>query len=657
MWWYGVGLDLFTLGKLAPRVLGIVNREVGAAFFVAYAFVVLLLTAAPLFQSFWLGELVDWIVGKEGRVVNTATILTSGILLMVAVQSLVGKLQGFMGDWMRRLLWYRSVVRGAHAIASLDLDDYRDQDMRETITRARENARWRFSTFADNQALFVLNVFGLIVAVYWLHDLGWWLAAIIAACVPELLVELSASRATRKLERREGEKWRAFWHTHWEVVSSNTVVEHQIAGTAGRYTWRTGWYGEALREGENRLRLAMLGWRIAALVLAFSVLAFATWRLIDQAIAGAVNPGQLTFYVGGLIGLAGTLTRIALNLHELARDGHAISDLFLVFDRSSVPAHGPSQKISEVQQSKGIHPQGFGTETGRMPSLDRAPEIVFDRVAFRHDKPKLRAEEASGEDGGEEFHFEELSLTIAAGEKLVIVGDSGAGKTTFAELISQVRRPTSGVIKVDGRRLSEIPRHEWWESLGVLLQRFDHPAPFTIREILALGSGLPFESLTDEVLWSALERAKAAEVVRKKRGGLNALLGKDFLGGTDLSTGEWQRLRLAALFLRNPWVLILDEPTSALDPLNASAVIEELFNLPDRSLILITHWLKNCPRADRILVFARGKIIEQGTHSELMNLNSVYARLYRAQMGEQEKSFIGTPSFPEVEPEASGVCS
>jgi ATP-binding cassette subfamily B protein len=203
------------------------------------------------------------------------------------------------------------------------------------------------------------------------------------------------------------------------------------------------------------------------------------------------------------------------------------------------------------------------------------------------------------------------------------VGPSGAGKSTLAALIPRFYEPTTGAISLDGRDTTEIPKRFLREAIGIVAQR-----PFlfdgTIRDNLLLGA----PTADDEALYKALAQANLEEFVRGLPEQLNTPVGEH---GLMLSGGQAQRIAIARVFLKNPPILILDEATSALDTFSEAAVQDALNRLAKgRTTLIIAHRLTTIRHATMICYLEDGKIVEQGSHTELVEANGRYKKLLHA---------------------------
>jgi subfamily B ATP-binding cassette protein MsbA len=235
--------------------------------------------------------------------------------------------------------------------------------------------------------------------------------------------------------------------------------------------------------------------------------------------------------------------------------------------------------------------------------------------------------------GAEEQALSEISLEIKRGETVALVGSSGAGKSTLADLLPRFYDPSEGRITFDGKDLREFSLRSVRRAMGVVSQDtflFNN----SIRYNLMYGS----EEKTETDLIDAAKRANAYEFIVNMPEGFDTQVGER---GVMLSGGQRQRLAIARALLRNPDILILDEATSALDTVSERLVqqaIEELCN--DRTTLVIAHRLSTIRNADKIVVMEKGRIVEVGSHSELIEKGSAYASLYDAQFSQENKDAL-----------------
>ena len=282
---------------------------------------------------------------------------------------------------------------------------------------------------------------------------------------------------------------------------------------------------------------------------------------------------------------------------------------------------GPVQEILAIQY-------GYSAASGALQrindvlDLDQEPQYPAKVNPFRENSPvSVAVKDLSFRySDKKEWVLNKLNFEIKRGEKLALVGESGGGKTTLVQLLLGFYQANSGAVCYGDASITEIGQSTVREHVATVLQ---HPVLFhqSIRFNLTLG-----REMSEEVMWQALEQAQLANVVKGLDKQLDSIVGRN---GIKLSGGQRQRLAIARMILQDPSVVIMDEATSALDMETERQLYQDLAPFfENRTTLIVAHRLSSIKQADRILVFEKGRIIESGTHENLLDLEGVYASLY-----------------------------
>jgi ABC-type multidrug transport system fused ATPase/permease subunit len=339
-----------------------------------------------------------------------------------------------------------------------------------------------------------------------------------------------------------------------------------------------------LQYAATRLREQPVIWSML-LVVAANVLVF--WMLASSAAAGSITLGEAVVYVQSAVGVS----MIAFGGFSWALDGSA----------------APVDAVLRLEPA--MRPAGSLRSGDRNADGTPAREIRLKDVTFAYP-------------GGSPV-LKDFDLTIAAGTSLAIVGQNGAGKTTLAKLLCRLYDPQSGAIEIDGVDLREFEIASWRSRVAAVFQDF-------VRLELPLRDNVAPAGAPDFVVQEALESAGAANLAS-----LDTVLARGYDDGTDLSGGQWQRVALAralAAVKMGAGVVLLDEPTAQLDVRGESEIFDRLLSATRHcTTILISHRFSTVRHADRICVLEQGRVIELGSHDELMALGGRYRTMFDLQ--------------------------
>jgi len=428
----------------------------------------------------------------------------------------------------------------------------------------------------------VLSIIGTAVVLLWMH---WKLALFILLLNPAVIYfTMVLGKRVKELKKRENSAFELFQQSLTETLDAI----HQIRALN--------------RERHYIAQVIDRARGIRTHTAAFS------WKS-DAA-------GRLSF----LVFLFGFDVFRALAMFMVLFSGLSIGQMMAVFGYLWFMM-GPVQEILGIQYAY-YGAKAALSRVNKLLRLQEEPEYPHLKNPFRGKRTVSLAVEDVYFSYGDTPVLNGVSLSIAPGEKVALVGASGGGKSTLVQVILGLYTPQSGTVRFDGVPIEEIGLDVVRSHVGTVLQ---HPALFneTVRMNLTLG-----RELTDDQLWRALEIAQLADTVRAMPKGLDTLIGRQ---GVRLSGGQRQRLAIARLVLSEPQVVILDEATSALDAETEARVHAALADfLEGRTTLIIAHRLSAVKQAGRALVFENGQIVEEGAHEQLIRRDGLYARLYGA---------------------------
>jgi ATP-binding cassette subfamily B protein len=478
----------------------------------------------------------------------------------------------------------------------------------------------------------ILQVIGICALLVSVHPL---LLLLPLAAIPSIAATLHSQRLATRLRESQAESNRVLRHVQDLTTEAAAAKEIRIFGLSGVLLERRRVLFEKLERARLRqsirlTALATVGWAFFAASLVALL-----WFLADQVVAGLLSVGSVVMVVGLGAQINVQLAILVSNVNWLIRTHSAVQKLVWLRDY----ARGARASVTPPRPA---------------PVPDTLHDgIRFQGVSFTYP-------------GTERAVLETLDLHVPAGSTVAIVGENGAGKTTLVKLLSRFYEPTSGSILVDGEDLRTFPVAEWRRRLAAGFQDFAR-LELIARESIGVGDttrlqpdgrdtsqlqvdaadtshfqaagGDTARHLADADIYAALDRAAAHDLASALPNGLGTQLGRSFENGVDLSLGQWQKVALGRAMLRqNILLLLLDEPTASLDAPTEHALFEH-FATAARDYaassgaitLLVSHRFSTVRMADLILVVADGRIVERGTHADLLRQNGLYHELYNLQ--------------------------
>lgn len=527
------------------------------------------------------------------------------VALGIAALWAAGQLLSSALSWVREVQAERvqdEVHRLIHLQAlRLDLSFYDHPESYDQLYRAQVDAISQPLALLESLGSLVQNGLGFLVlaAILWTYA-GWLPFLLVATALPGLILVARHILKEHRWHLAHTLEARRSRHVDWLITDQQAAAEIRLFGLGPHHRRMFEELRAGLREGKLRL----------------------------------VREGAITELGAGLLAWAGSLAGLGWMLHLTLAGRVRLGDLLLCFQafqqcqillRSLLEGAGKIYRsllfVENLDEFLKVQPAVVSGNLSQV-TLPVNQSIRFESVSFTYP-------------GGTHRALDRFDLEIPSGKVVALVGHNGAGKSTLIKLLCRFYDPDEGRILLDGADLRSFDQEELRRQIAVLFQDPVHYHT-TVRENIAFGD--IDELANHHRTWQAARDAGALEPIDRLEGGFDALLGKWF-GGAELSGGEWQRIALARAFFRQASLIILDEPTSAMDSWAEQDWLQRFRRLTaGRTALMITHRFTTAMHADIIHVLDRGRVVESGTHHELVALGRTYATSWTVQMRE-----IGVP--------------
>jgi len=589
---------VFAYSRRAIELVWTTSRPLSFAF----GALTLLAGAFPAAIAYVGALIVDAVVAAINTPEPARDAATSHALLLVVIEGLlVAALAGaqrgisLCQSLLRAQLGQRVNVMILEKALTLDLTHFENSEFYDKLTRARREASSRplslvMRTFGLAQNAVSLVSYGALLVKF----SPWAVVLLIVAGLPAFLAEAKFSGDKFRLFLWRSPETRMQMYLETVLAREDHAKEVKLFGLGPLFLERYRNIFRKLYKEDRDLTIRRDTWGFALGLVATATLYGAYAWIALSAIATRITIGQMTMYLLLFRQGQSAVSSILSAIGGMYEDNLYLSTLYDYLETPVIP-------------NTGTIVRGPQPEDG----------IRFEHVSFTYpdaERPTL----------------EDVNLHIRPGESLALVGENGSGKTTLIKLLTRLYQPTSGRILLDGQDLRDWDETALRDRIGVIFQDFTR-YQLMVGENIGAGDVRYFE---DEMRWrEASDKGMAAPIIEDLPLGYRTPLGKWFNEGRELSGGQWQKIALSRAFMRSRAdILVLDEPTAAMDAAAEAQIFEHFRTLTKgRIAILISHRFSTVRMADQIAVLQNGRIVEHGSHEELMKLGGHYAHLFMLQ--------------------------
>ena len=561
-----------------------------------------LIALLPAAQS-WVGKMI---VDRILHVINIGADVQAGLQLvlpyvlfefaLLLVSTLLNSFQSLSNSILRSLLTKHVNTLIIDKSINLDLQFYEDPVFYDNMQNARRRA--------DSSALAIVSAISqvaqqfitLVSLVALLVGFSPWLAVVvILAAVPNFLSNSRFAEMSFRAVSHRAPESRLLNYIETLLTSVETVKETKLFGLGPALKQRyEDLFTQFLEEDASIARrntYASLAWGMLSNLAYYGSYIWVIVRTITQ----AVTMGDMTMF-----------------LSVFRQSQRSVQSLLENFSR----LYENNLYLDNLLDFLKIEPASHSPENGKIAPEPILSGVRFENVSFKYP-------------GSDKYVLKNINLFIKPGESIALVGLNGAGKTTLIKLLTRLYDPTEGRITLDGTDLRDFDLKSLHQRFGVIFQDFVR-YQFSIRENIGFGQIEDLDNM--ERIEIAADKGGASEIIAELPDGYDTVLGRRWNRGHELSGGQWQKIALSRAFMRKAEVLILDEPTSALDAEAEYEIFLRFRELMEgRVAVLISHRFSTVRMADRIVVLSEGRIIELGSHAELMAHNQAYAHLFNLQ--------------------------
>ncbi len=570
-----------------------VNAKISTSIKLLQCMLVAVLTPLSIFFT---QKLIDSVESYINGAIDVWRIILYASLLLVSLLFIAGN--GFF-DSIINISIRRSINKNLTSVLvekfkNIDYSFFEDKEIADTISRMGDMPQEKILNIfltTINTTTLVITILG--TSVIFVRVSMWFSLVFFFVLFPMLWLDFKAMDMMNTMFNSQSEQERRLEYLSGLLNDKTSLFELKIFNAIDYIVSKLKKANKEVLDERIKTTIRSQKYFAVSTVLIILWAIFVVFSLIWSIYDSTISIGTFISLIGSagtILGLSGTLSR-------------NFSDL--------------SQQYLEIKHYHTFLLLPEINEDGIWHNIDE-PSIVFDNVHFTYpktDKPILKG----------------ISFEIHPNQRIALVGENGAGKSTIIKLLCKLYRPDRGEITINGININDISSSQLKEVYSVIFQDFSNYS-LSLRENIAFGDIKKIND--DKSILNAIEKGLATDILGGMSNGIDTNLGKLEDDGIDLSGGQWQRIAISRAYLSNSAFIILDEPTASLDPVAESEMYSAFSAaLKNTGCIMISHRLASAKLADNIIVIHEGTVVEQGTHSDLMLRKGLYQSMFTAQSG------------------------
>lgn len=479
-------------------------------------------------------------------------------------------------------------------ISTLDVIQFENPHISNTIRKAQDNV-YKIEVLLQTSVSTIARLISTIISGVITFSISPVIFVfIIVVSIPNNMIFARFIKDIWHFYNSTIEKRRKSWRLMYSLTYEKFMPEYRIS--------QANWYikriatrlNTLLVSKEIRIHIQRLRREIIGMLVNYSIYIITPLFLINQVLRNSLSIGSFTFYQAKIL--------------DFSRDLDYTVGSFLEISDTAI-------YIGYIRNLMELKPEIIGGK--KVISAKTPPLIELKNVSFKYPMSKRYA-------------LRNISMTIKPGDEIAIVGKNGAGKSTLIKLILRFYDPTEGEILINNIPIKELSLSSYYNTLGAIFQDYNDYGILSVKQNIAIGDPIPPISMKD--VTAAAKNADAHMFISQLDASYDQILTKDMSGGTNLSTGQWQKIALARMFYRNRPILILDEPTASIDAEAEYKIFKRIYHfIENKTVIIISHRFSTVRNAMKIYVIDDGKIIESGSHKKLLAQNGTYAHAFKLQ--------------------------